>query len=88
MQSVHEGVRYDCNQCDYRATQQSNLNSHMKSIHEGIRYECNQCNNRATQTHHNFHMRLVHKEMYDCDQCGYRASSQIYLNTHVNKYHE
>ena len=23
--SVHEGVKYDCNHCDYRASQQSNI---------------------------------------------------------------
>ena len=43
--SVHDGARYDCNQCDYQAKIKSNLRIHMNSIHEGImNYACDQCN--------------------------------------------
>ena len=27
-QSIHEGVRYECDQCDYKATQQGSLTTH------------------------------------------------------------
>ena len=45
---LHEGVKYDCNQCDYKATQQTNLSQHQKEIHEGVKYNCTQCDYKAT----------------------------------------
>ena len=39
--TVHEGVRYDCNQCDYRYTQQGKHTTHIKLVHNGLRYNCN-----------------------------------------------
>merc|ERR1712082_589801 len=42
-ESVHEGVKYQCNQCHYQATQQSSLKKHKESVHEGVKYQCNQC---------------------------------------------
>ena len=31
--SIHEGIKYPCNQCDYQATTQSNLQKHIQSKH-------------------------------------------------------
>ena len=50
--SQYEGVRYVCDQCDYRATHQGNLTSHKKSQHEGVRYYCDQCDYEATTHSH------------------------------------
>ena len=47
--SVHEGIKYHCDQCDYKATLKSNLKKHNMSIHEGIKYQCDQCDYKATQ---------------------------------------
>ena len=47
---IHEGVRYSCDQCDYKGTSKSHLTSHVKSIHEGVRYPCDQCDYKATRT--------------------------------------
>ena len=44
-----EGIKYPCNQCDYKATQQSHLQQHIKSKHEGIKYPCILCDYQATQ---------------------------------------
>ena len=33
IQSKHEGIKYPCNQCDYRATTQSNFQRHIQSKH-------------------------------------------------------
>ena len=46
---MHEGVKYTCDQCDYQATQQSNLTVHIQSKHEGIKYVCDQCDQQFTQ---------------------------------------
>ena len=42
-------MKYDCNQCDYKATTQGNLRKHKQSKHEGVKYYCNQCDYKATQ---------------------------------------
>ena len=33
VESIHEGVRYPCDQCDYKATQKGSLKRHKKSNH-------------------------------------------------------
>ena len=38
----NKGVKFPCNQCDYRATQRHHFLTHIKSKHEGVR-SCNQC---------------------------------------------
>ena len=37
-----------CNHCDYQATQQGNLTTHIQSKHEGVKYACNQCDFQAS----------------------------------------
>ena len=32
--SVHEGKRFPCSQCEYKATEKCKLQKHMKSVHE------------------------------------------------------
>ena len=39
--SKHEGINYDCDQCDYQTTQKSNFTRHKRSKHGGMRYDCN-----------------------------------------------
>ena len=47
IQSIHEGVKYSCNQCVKQFTQQSNLTVHVLTIHEGVTHDCNQCDYEA-----------------------------------------
>ena len=49
IKSHHEGVKYPCDQCDYKATQKGSLLSHIKSKHEGVKYPCDQGDDKATQ---------------------------------------
>ena len=46
--AVYEEAKYDCNQCEYRATHKGNPACHILSIHEGAKYECSQCDYGAT----------------------------------------
>ena len=34
MKSVHQGIKYPCKQCEYKATQQSSLKKHFESVHK------------------------------------------------------
>ena len=48
-ESKHEVVRYECDKCDYKATQMGNLKTHKESEHKCVRYECDKCDYKATQ---------------------------------------
>ena len=50
--SIHEGVKFPCNQCDYHATDSGNLRKHIQYKHEGIKYPCYQCDYQAIQKNH------------------------------------
>ena len=48
-ESQHEGVRYNCDQCDYQAEPKSTLKLHKESKHEGVSYCCDKCDFQATK---------------------------------------
>ena len=49
MTSIHGETRYQCDQCDYKASTQEDLRQHTKTIHEKYSYKCDQCDYRAQQ---------------------------------------
>ena len=59
---VHEGVKYSCSQCVYKATRQTILTKHIESVHEGIKYPCSHCDYKATvQSNLNRHIKSMHQ---------------------------
>ena len=44
IKSAHEGIRYNCNICQYRATMKGDLTRHKESIHFKKRFPCQLCN--------------------------------------------
>ena len=36
-ESVHEGVKYKCSECNYQATERGSLKKHRESVHEGVK---------------------------------------------------
>ena len=50
--SVHDGVKYSCNQCDSKFSRQDNLKIHKMSVHEGVKYSCNQCDYKGSHKSH------------------------------------
>ena len=41
--SVHLGIKYCCNQCDFQGTQQGHLTNHIRSKHKGVKFRCKHC---------------------------------------------
>ena len=37
IKGAHEGLKYYCNDCDYKATHWRTLTTHIKAVHEGLR---------------------------------------------------
>ena len=79
--SVHDGVRYECQQCDHKATDPSTLRRHIKSVHDSVRYECQQCDHKATRPAHlRQHIKSVHDGVrYECQQCDHKATEHSHL---------
>ena len=86
---VHEGVKYDCDQCNYKATQKSDLRKHIQSKHIGMKYACGQCDYRATtQSNLTAHIHSKHEGVkYACGQCDFRATYRVNLTAHIKKKH-
>ena len=85
MSDISISVKYPCRQCDYKATQKSNLKTHIESTHEGVKFQCNQCDYKATkQSNLKMHIESVHKGVkYPCCQCDYKATKQSNLKNHI-----
>ena len=47
VQSHHEEVQYNCDQCNYKATQKAQLKQHVETIHETVFQNCDQCDYKA-----------------------------------------
>ena len=47
--SIHEGLRYPCDQCKYADTDAGNLKNFKNSIHECVKYPCDQCEYTSTK---------------------------------------
>ena len=61
IESVHEKVKYPCNQCEKQFTQQGNLRKHIESVHEKVKHPCYQCGKQFTQQGHlKGHIRKKH----------------------------
>ena len=87
---MHEGIRYYCDKCDFKAAHNMNLQFHIQIVHEGIRYECNECDFKAT-TKKNLkgHIERIHKGIrYGCDECDYKATRSSDIKAHKKTRHK
>ncbi|XP_023333502.1 zinc finger protein 197 isoform X2 [Eurytemora carolleeae] len=84
--SIEDG--YSCSQCEYFATEYSNLKKHIKSKHEG--YSCSHCDYSAsTASNLRIHVESKHEgARYLCPNCEYIASTASYLKIHIKNKHE
>ena len=48
--SVHKAIKYQCKECDYKATLKENLKKHKMSVHIGFKYARDQCDS-TTKLH-------------------------------------
>ena len=46
--SVHEGVKFICDQCEYEATRRSHVTEHKKAQPDGLTFDCDQCDNKSS----------------------------------------
>ena len=59
---MHEGQKFNCPQCEHKATRKGDLQRHVKLVHEGQQFPCPQCEYKASQKGNlQRHMKLVHE---------------------------
>ena len=47
IQSVHEKIQFECNECNYKASK-SALKLHVQTVHDGIKFDCDKCDHKYT----------------------------------------
>ena len=89
--SVHEGIRFNCSVCDYRAPTKSSLAVHMRGAHSTTKLQCEQCGFqckwKTTLRQHVARVYLGQSERFQCDECPATQSSLGNLKLHKNSEH-
>ena len=61
VKSIHDGLKYSCEFCDFKATQKRSLPQHVKSIHDGVKHSCEFCDyNATTKKNLQLHAKSIH----------------------------
>jgi len=87
--SVHIGVSYPCEKCDYKTKLQVNLYLHKKRHHEEKKwYFCQTCDYKGSKRDLRVHTESKHgSKLFKCDKCDYVSRRDVYLKTHVIDQH-
>ena len=85
----HQGVRYPCNNCDYKATTRGSLKKHCMRSHDGIKYFCDKCDHISnSQSYLRRHQRTEHENFrFFCGQCDFKTKRPQYLREHKQRKH-
>ena len=90
--AVHEGLKYSCELCTFKVTDQTVYNTHLREIHGLNKLLCNLCEFKANRRGElQAHMRDDHQPQtsnFQCNQCDHKATCEAFLNFHKNKAHQ
>ena len=83
--SLHEKIKYKCDQCDKEFNFASGRNKHVKSFHKQERYQCSLCDYQATDKGYlGTHKKSVHDCVkHSCKICGNEFSQKASLSKHI-----
>ena len=89
-QNVHEGMVFNCDKCDFKATQRAFLINHMALRHGSKKFNCSICEKSFRQEAIlNRHIQSTHDgDWHFCDQCDRSFPLLASLNTHKTRVHE
>ena len=80
---------FQCDQCEYTAAKQLNLNSHMKRMHPGKTFSCSECSEEfGTQTKLRKHFLSQHEvDTLKCEHCDFQGLNSKSLELHQGMKH-
>ena len=86
VEEVDEGIRYNCDRCEFETKVKTYLQVHTKRDHEGQVFQCNQCEYSSTGRQMlKRHISVVHDGVkYKCDQCACTVTSSKSLKRHMS----
>ena len=69
----HEGLTFDCDQCDFKGASSGSLSRHTASIHEHRKFYCTTCDYKCSDsTLLKRHVISKHK-LYACELCDFQC---------------
>ena len=88
--SKHQGLRFPCSICEYRAFYKHDLDNHMKAKHMEATFKCEKCD-YSTHCKSNLtkHKAFRHEgKTFPCSECNFKAARKSSLRQHVKSIHE
>ena len=80
-QSMHEGIRYGCEKCDWTTPRSEKLRLHLAK-----RQFCSQCDFQSCMKKEMLGHQILHKKQ--CQQCDYIATQVKNMKIHIQAIHE
>ena len=77
-----------CDDCEYKASVNANLIRHKRRNHDTFRIKCTSCNFIGTQAALGEHMRNIHGDMKQCNDCDYKVRSRSGMLQHQRVKHQ
>ena len=89
IESIHDGVRYPCSQCPYRASGKGTLKKHILFTHDKIGVTCMICDTKhRSETHLKRHIAEKHEKLkVSCSQCSFQTTNKYTLAWHIKNIH-
>ena len=77
--TIHIGVIYTCEKCNFSTSRSKELAIHTKQDHTDISFVCDLCDYEGTQAGNlKTHKEIIHQGVrYPCDKCEYKASTPV-----------
>ena len=86
MNEIHQGRKFNCDQCSKRFVERRHLKRHILTVHEKIRkFKCPHCPKRFFNKHHEkIHVKRIHEKIKDiqCDHCEKSFATNWDLKCH------
>ena len=86
---MHSSMKdLQCDDCEYKASVNQNLIRHKRRNHDTDKIKCTSCNFIGTQAALGDHMRNIHGDMKQCNDCDYKVRSSKSMFQHQRTKHQ
>ena len=87
---IHEGVKLQCDKCDYTTVKKFHLKQHVINMHDPVYFYCDQCAFRAKRMRYiKEHKAREHEgRLFMCDKCEFTAKFSARFEDHKRGVHD